>query len=119
MIAALQRMFDAITRFFDAFWDWLTHGLYDLLIWGLRGYVEFMTLQAIRFKIFVLTIAWDTAKAILVDLDVSAKLQALFDLLPPAVALNVSALRVPEAVMLILTAYGTRYVMRFIPGAGS
>lgn len=116
MIEAIQRLFDSFIAFFQGIWDWLTDGLYDFAVWVFRGYVEFATLGALKFKLFVLTFAWDVAKAILVDLEVSTRLQALYDLLPPSVAVNITAMRIPEGVGLILTAYVTRYVLRFIPG---
>lgn len=116
MIAALQSIFTSIINFFQWIWTFITSGIYDLIVWGLRGFVEFYTLSALKFQLFALNLGWDVAKAILVDMQFNARLQGFFDALPSAVSVNLTALRIPEGIALILTAYITRYVIRFIPG---
>ncbi|MDD2770360.1 MAG: DUF2523 family protein [Methylococcus sp.] len=116
MIEALQRLYDALLAWFNASWDWLNNGLYDFAQWAFAQYVEWYSIQLLKFKIAAVVFAWGAAKKILADLDLSAKLDLAFGLLPGP-ALNVlEALDIPQCLMLILTAVVTKFVLRFIPG---
>lgn len=119
MITALQAIFTSIYNFFVSIWFWITEGVYDLAVWVLRAGIEFYTLSMLRMKLFALNMGWDVAKSIIIDMQLSQRLQGFWDLLPVDVAVNLSALRIPEGIGLILTAYVTRYVLRFIPGGGN
>jgi hypothetical protein len=116
MITALQSLYTSVVNFFTSAWNWLTTGIYDVLIWSYTQFIEYYTLAGLKFKLFALTFGWDIAKSIIIDMQLSQKLQAFFSVLPPDVSVNVTALRIPEGIGLILTAYITRYVLRFIPG---
>ena len=116
MIAALQSLYTSVVNFFSAVWNWITSGLYDSIVWAYTQWIEYYTLASLKFKLFALNLGWDVAKTFIIDMQLSQKLSAFFALLPSDVAVNVTALRIPEGIGLILTAYITRYVLRFIPG---
>lgn len=116
MIAAIQLVFNSVYNFFTGIWQYLGNGLYNSIVWAYTQWIEFYTLASLKAQLIALTFAWDIAQSILVDLQISQKLQSFFSLLPSDVAVNVAALRIPEGIGLILTAYVTRYVLRFIPG---
>lgn len=117
MIAALQSIYNSVVNFFTAIWNWLTNGgIYDVIVWAYAQWIEYYTLASLKFKLFALNLGWDVAKTFIIDMQLSQKLAAFFALLPSDVAVNVTALRIPEGIGLILTAYITRYVLRFIPG---
>lgn len=117
MIAAIQAIFTSIVNFFNTIWNFLSNGIYDLLVWVFRSFIEFYTLATLKIQLFALTLGWDVAKGIIVDMQLSSRLQGFFDALPSSVSVNLLALRIPECISIILTAYITRYVIRFIPGS--
>lgn len=116
MISGLQLIFTSIYNFFAGIWNYVTVGLYDSIVWAYTQWIEFYTVASLKFQLHALELAWDIARTILYNLQISQKLQSFFSLLPSDVAVNVGALRIPEGIGLILTAYVTRYVLRFIPG---
>lgn len=116
MIAALQKIFDSLVKFFDTLWQWITEGIYDFATWAFAQYVQFASLQALKFKLWALNFGWDVARQILLDLNFGGRLAEAFALLPPSAANVLNALGISQCLTLILTAAVTKFVFRFIPG---
>lgn len=116
MIQAIQTVFYSINNFFTSAWIWLDEGVYNLAIWGFRQYIYYYTLSSLTLKLYIINFSWDVARSIVIDMQISQRLQGFWDLLPVDVSANASALRIPECILIIITAYITRYVMKFVPG---
>ena len=116
MIAALQSLYNTISTFFGSVWGWLDTGLHDAAVWAYASSIEYYTLASLKFKLRIINFAWDVAKQILIDLNFSATFNEYYSLIPDYIQVNLSALRIPQGITLIVTALVTKYVLRFIPG---
>lgn len=116
MFELLKRLGNNIVAAFQAVFDWLTGGIYDFVVWAYAGLVEFLTIWAIKSEIWFITFAWDIGKQVLLDLGVASRLQSAWGVLPSGLSGFLSALHVPEAIAILLTALTARVAMRFIPG---
>jgi hypothetical protein len=116
MFNLLKQFGDNVIAAFQSFWNWITGGIYDLIVWAYSGLVEHLTIWAIKFQIMSAVFAWDVGKQVLIDLGVSARLQTAWNVLPSGVAGLLAVLNVPQAIAIILTALAARIAMRFIPG---
>jgi hypothetical protein len=108
----LKSLFNGLTFF----WQFLTDKVYDFAVWCFAGFIEHATLAYLKFLMKVIPFAWDIAKTILNDLGVPAMIAQSWGVLPAEVAGLASVLMLPQALMILLNAYVTRYVLRFIPG---
>jgi hypothetical protein len=115
MIDLLKKLFDSVSNFFTALWDWLWDGLYDLIVWAFAGLVEYLTLASIEFAIWAVGFAWDVAKQILQDLNFSSYLASAWSALPPEASGILTLLKIPEVLTILASAVVTKYVLRFIP----
>jgi len=111
----LSGIFNSLFAFFNALWSYLTDNIYDFVVWIFRGFVEYSTLESLKFALVAVNFSWDVAKAILQDLQFAALLTNAFTALPGEVQGLLNICRVPDAISLLVTAMVTKYVLRFIP----
>lgn len=109
-------VYQSVKNFFKSVWDYLGDGVYDLLVWAFKGFVEYATLGYLKFLNFVVPFAWDVAAGILQDLGYVNLIVSAWGALPPDVLGLATVLRLPEGVTILLTAMVSKYVLRFIPG---
>lgn len=108
--------YDSVCNFFNWVFNWFTSGLYDFAVWAYAGLIEHITLSYVKTMLWALPFAWDVANTIISDLSLPARLAQFWSALPPEVAGLASVLNIPQAILMILSAYVTRFVLRFIPG---
>jgi len=102
--------------FFNHLWDWLNNGVVDLFTAVIAYLIEKLFLFALDFILWAVPFAWGIAKQIMTDLSISERLNAAFEVLPSDLLSTIFFFRVPEALNLIISAFITRFVLRFIPG---
>lgn len=102
--------------FFNQVLDFIHSGFYKLL-------TEFVAYLISKISIFVLTatlkmmvFSWDVAKQIMVDLKISTMLAGLYSHFNSQILDILLWLKIPDFINNVITAYITRYVMRFMPG---
>lgn len=100
-------MLDAI--FYIA--DWVSSGIYDFVVelfaWGLIKMEKaywFMKLETLKF-------AWDIAKEILDDLNITAAINQAWGRLDSETLAWFSFFKIPEALNTLITAVVTRFVL--------
>ena len=104
----------------DAFYtyinDWLNSGIYDFWTEATAYMVESAVLGYLKMINFIVPFAWGVAKQIIADLNLSALIDSAYSLLPSMSRSIMNILRVPECVNFALSAYVTKFVLRFLPG---
>lgn len=108
-------MFDPIFDFFNAIYEFITSGIYSLAVAAFKAFVEYWTLATIKGAIWSLSFAWDMAKTILQDLNLSQHINSAWSAMPAAAAQALSYFRIPEVINNIATGFVMRLVLRFIP----
>lgn len=101
-------MFD----FFNYLWDWLTGGVYDLLVNFLALCLEWGTAQWFRGKLFMLELSWNVAQQVLVDLDFTSQIDSAISSVPSEARSLIYYLQLPEAVNMIISAGVTKWILR-------
>lgn len=100
--------------FIANFWDSLSNGLYELVVWSLSGIIKALTLWGIEFKMYMISLSWDVASEILDSLSITDELESAWSSMDSDVLAIATSLRIPDAISMIMNAYVTRYVMRFL-----
>ncbi len=101
--------------FLQAVLDFLTSGIFQL-IKDATGYVlAKLFVWWVEAKIWGLHFAWNTAKTILAELNLSGAIQAALNDLPGPVASVALYFRIPEIINILLSGLGTRWVLKFVP----
>lgn len=101
--------------FFDYIYNWLTNGIYDFATQAIAFLIKWATLAWLDGLIWSISFAWDIAKIILQELNISQYLNNAWGQLPGGVMQYVQFFRVPEVVMNLISGFATRYVLKFIP----
>lgn len=104
--------------FFNSVWWWLTDGIYQFAVAAFSELVQWLTAAWFRGMLWGLEFGWDVAQQLLVDLNITATIQSAFSSLDSDTQSLLGVLRVPEIINAFLSAVGTRWVLRFIPGMG-
>jgi hypothetical protein len=108
-------MFDPIFDFFNAIYEFISSGIYSFAVDAFKAFVEYSTLAMIKSSIWSLGFAWDVAKGILQDLNLSSHIQSAWSSMPSAASGALAYFRVPEVINNLATGVVMRYVMRFLP----
>lgn len=102
-------------EFFDYLYEWFTSGLYDFAMqfvaWALKKMLIFYYEAAVASIEF----AWGTVQIVLDDLNISSFLLDSISDMPVTVQQVIVFFRIPEFINLILSALGTRLVLRIVP----
>lgn len=112
---ALVEFTKSIVNFFKDIWHFISDKIYDVFVWFFAGLVETATLASLKFALFASDFAWDVAKQILVDADLAGFLTTAWGYLPNDVRYILTACQIPTCVSIIVTAFVSKFVMRFIP----
>lgn len=104
-------MFD----FFDNVWNWLTEGIYDVLSDALAALIEFLVEGYLDLLLWAVPFAWGVAQTVIQDLQLSQHINTAWSLLPTQAANTLAFFRIPEVIVIIVSAYAARLVLRFIP----
>jgi hypothetical protein len=106
--------FGSFHDFFLDIWDFITVGIYDFFVDWFGAFFLWMTVEAIRFKVWSLGFAWDVAQSVMVQLDVSSVLAAAWAKLDSKLLNFLTFLNIPDAINLIFSARITRMVLNFM-----
>ncbi len=101
-------------EFFDSIYQFLTVGIYDLLVEFTSYILINLTISLIELKIFLLQFSWDIAKEILSTFDLSSKIQEGLDTVPTAERQLIYFFRLPEVISNLMAGLVGRFVFRFI-----
>lgn len=96
--------------------DWLNSGVYEYWTKAWAWAIEKATIAYLSFLAWVIPFAWGIAKTIVTDLGISDAIAQGFSHLDSDVLNAVTFFKIPDAVNQIVTAWVTRFAMRFIPG---
>ncbi len=113
-IASVNQFFTKVIDFFNQSLDFIYTGIYDFLTEWTAYFIIKATIASIDFKLFMIRFAWDTAKQILQQLNISNAINNAFSSLDSNVVMVLSFLHVPETINLILMALVTKFVLRFL-----
>lgn len=106
-------------EFLENISKFFTDGIYNFFVELWAWFVVKFSVAWIEFQIAAMKFAWDIAKQIVVDLGLAEKVNAAWSGLPAQIYSTAAFFRLPDAFNMILNAGITRFVLRFIPGAGS
>lgn len=115
MLEALNNIIESLYNGFGAILEFLAHGIYDFAVWAFAKIVEQLTIGYLNFMLWALPFAWSVAKQIMIDLNLSELISQAWVSLDSQVLGLATLFRIPEAINLIVSAYFTKFVLRFIP----
>lgn len=104
----MQELFNWISDFF-------TSGIYKLITDSYASLIEWWLLSKLKWALWLLGFAWNIAQSLLANLGISSALSAAWGSLDSAVLQSLMFFRVPDVVNIMLSAFSTRFVLRFIP----
>ncbi len=98
--------------------DFFLSGIYDFIVEAYALFVEFMTVSAISFILWAVGFAWDISVQIIENLGLQQALDSAWGEVPPDAAQVMMFFAIPDVVSILLNAFLTAYVLKFIPFTG-
>lgn len=105
----------ALLGFFQWVAEFFSVGIYELLTAAFASFIEWLTILKFQTMLWTLSLAWDVAQVLISNLGISSALSAAWGSFDSVTLSNLMFFRVPDAVNMILSALGTRFVLRFLP----
>ncbi|THG82149.1 DUF2523 domain-containing protein [Pseudomonas sp. A-1] len=117
-LSFISAFFDTATQFFQAGWDWINEGIYQLL----KDFLVVLTKAAIyaylKATVLCLEVAKEVVQDIFADLNFSSRVESAYNSIPSNVRSTLDFFGVPQAITVILSAIPTKLAMRFVPFIG-
>jgi len=97
----------------QAIYSWLTEGIYDFAVQFMSYVIVKWTLFRLNIQADLIQFSWDIAKDIILDLQISQKINTALVGLPVDVRNKLDFFNVTSGLNLVLNALVTRFVMGF------
>jgi hypothetical protein len=110
----LVDIYNAIIDVFNQIQNFITDGIYQLLVEFTAWAIKKMVIASIQFKIWALGFAWDVAQEIITSLNINTYLNAAWGSLHADTLAMFQFFKIPEAVQMLLSASVTKFVFRFL-----
>lgn len=110
----LQALMDLIQSGYQFILDFFYKDIYPFVTKFIAEMIKASIIASIEFKITALKFAWDIAKDLLVSLNISPLISAAWSALDSKVLQFLVFFRIPEGVNLLISAYTTKFVYRYI-----
>lgn len=92
----------------------ITSGIYDFTVEAYAWLIIKITTAKISYQLFLLEFAWDIAKDILIQLNISEEIKSALTALPTQTVEHLNFFNIINGINLIINAFVTRFVMRFM-----
>ncbi len=103
-----------IVDFFNRILTFISSGIYDFITESFAQFVIYATVSMIKFKIYMIGFAWDTAKQIIIELNLSSYISQVYSYLDSRLISALAFFRVPDAINIITSSVVTRFVLNFM-----
>lgn len=111
-------MFDWLMEPINFVINWFQVTIYDYSVEAFAYMVKQMTLASIGFMVWAIGFAWEVAEQIIQDLGVTDALNSAWSTIPGDTVSVLTFFQIPQMVSILVTAFITAYVMKFIPMTG-
>jgi hypothetical protein len=103
-----------MTEFFNYIIDFISTGIYDIVVNIVTWLISGLTYMYFKSQLLALEFSWDVGQKLLEDLNISQYMQDAFSHFDSQSQQILLYFRVPESLNVLMGAYSTRYVMRFL-----
>ena len=113
-----MELIPGIVDFLQSIWDWLYSGIYDFVASAFVLLTKMLIHAWLSAKLFLLKISYTAFSEIVSEIGITDKVSEYYGYISPETRAILSALRIPEALLIICSAIGTRWTMNFVPFLG-
>ena len=101
-------------EFFNEILTWIGTGIYEFATETFAWIIIKVMIFKIESQIFLMGYAWDVAKEILSQLNISEEIKSALSALPTQTVEHLNFFNIINGINLIINAFMTKFVMRFI-----
>lgn len=107
-------LYSEAVLFFNDVSEFQNSGIYTFCTELFAQFVIYVTVAIIEFKIYAITFAWDVAKEVITQLNLSNSLTSAWSLIDSKTLQILSFFNIPDAINIIVSAKITKFVLRFL-----
>ncbi len=100
--------------FFNQILTWIGSGIYDFATETWAWVIIKVMIFKIESQLFMMVFAWDIAKDIVNQLNISQEIKSALSALPAQTVEHLNFFNIINGINLIINAFMTRFVMRFM-----
>lgn len=107
-----------VMQFFQAAWDFITSGIYEFTKEALKAATKVVIYSYLQGLLMAIEVAYEVFDELMAGLGVTQAISSYWGSVDSKVRNFVSFFGIPDAINMLTSAIGTRFVMRFIPFIG-
>jgi len=107
-----------ILGFFQSIWDWVYSGIYDFTKEAFVLATKVAIYSYFQAVLFGLEVSYQVFQELMSEIGISDKVQQYYNMLDADVRGALAFFGVPDALMIIFSAIGTRWALKFVPLVG-
>lgn len=107
-----------ILEFFQAIWDWVYSGIYEFVKEAFVLATKVAIYSYFQAILFALEVAYEVFQELVSEIGISAKVQQYYNMLNAELRGALAFFGIPDALMIIFSAIGTRWTLKFVPMVG-
>lgn len=107
-----------ILEFFQSMWDWIYSGIYDFVKEAFVLATKVAIYSYFQALLFSLDVAYEVFQELVSEIGISDKVQQYYNMLNADIRGALAFFRIPDALMIIFSAIGTRWTLKFVPIVG-
>lgn len=107
-----------ILQFFQSVWDWIYSGIYDFVQEAFVLATKVAIYSYFQALLFAVDVAYEVFQELMDEIGISDTVQQYYNMLDADLRAALSFFGIPDALMLIFSAIGTRWTLKFVPLVG-
>ena len=115
MLSAISSVLTSLVNFFSFLYTFVTTGLYSLIDWSWTEFYNEVCILVNYLVSFFLNYAWQNIYSLINNFNSEAIIASAWSKLDHNLLFILELLQIPTAISLLLSAYFTRYIIRWIP----
>ena len=114
----MEGLISQVVDFFQYIWDWFTSGIYEFSKDFLKAATKVAIYAYFQSMLLAIEVGYEVFQELMSNLGVSQTIHQYWGSVDSDVRSLLSFFGIPDAVNMLTSAIGTRFVMRFIPFIG-
>tara|TARA_R110002126_G_scaffold261500_1_gene404381 strand:+ start:220 stop:570 length:351 start_codon:yes stop_codon:yes gene_type:complete len=107
-----------ILDFLQAAWEWIYSGIYEFVKEAFVLATKAAIYGYFQALLFALDVAYDVFQELVTEIGISDKVQQYYNMLDADLRSALAFFGIPDALMIIFSAVGTRWTLKFVPVVG-
>ena len=114
----MESLISQVIEFFQYIWDFITSGIYEFTKEALKAATKVAIYAYFQTLLLAIEVGYEVYQEIMANIGVTQTINQYWGSIDSDIRSALSFFGIPDAINMLTSAVGTRFVMRFIPFIG-